>query len=54
MEFHRTELQAYCPYCKKTVSAYTRLRGDELKRALESDGDIEVMHTPGPGDTGGA
>ena len=43
-------VQAYCPYCEKTVSAYTLLGGDELRLALDSNGDIQVMHTPGPGD----
>jgi hypothetical protein len=39
------EFQAYCPYCEKTVTAYTLLDEVDLKRALDSDRDVETMHT---------
>jgi hypothetical protein len=39
-------LQAYCPYCEKKVTALTLLSGDKLKHALASDAVIEVMHLP--------
>jgi hypothetical protein len=38
--------QAYCPYCEKTVRAFTLLGGNELQLALENNGDIQVVHTP--------
>jgi hypothetical protein len=37
-------VNAYCPFCEKAVAAHTILEDDEVKRALERDGDIEVMH----------
>jgi hypothetical protein len=45
MTFH-----AYCPYCETKVGAVTLLGGDELKAALISDADIEVMHLSNNGD----
>ncbi len=36
---------AYCPQCKKTVSALALLTNDELRRALDNDAEIAVMHT---------
>jgi hypothetical protein len=41
--------QAYCPDCKKTVGALAILNTSELKRALETDSDVRVMH-PTPKD----
>lgn len=38
------EFLAYCPFCESKVTAYTILEGDELKRALEANATIEVMH----------
>ena len=40
-------INAYCPYCEKTVAAMTLLGRDELIDALASDGDVEVMHLAG-------
>jgi hypothetical protein len=42
--------QAYCPDCKKTVGALTILNATELKRALETDSDVRVMHPTPKGD----
>ena len=42
--------QAYCPDCKKTVGALTILKTSELKRALELDSDVRVMHPTPKGD----
>jgi hypothetical protein len=42
--------QAYCPDCKKTVGALTILKTSELKRALEADSDVRVMHPTPKGD----
>jgi hypothetical protein len=42
--------QAYCPDCKKTVGALTILKTSELKRALETDSDVRVMHPTPKGD----
>ena len=39
--------QAYCPYCDKIVRAFTLLGGNELQLALDSNGDIQVVHTSG-------
>jgi hypothetical protein len=39
------KFQAYCPYCESKVTAYTALAGNELRLALDSKGDIQVMHT---------
>ncbi len=36
---------AYCPQCKKTVSAVALLKNDELVRALDNDAEVAVMHT---------
>jgi hypothetical protein len=44
-------LQAYCSDCKKTVTVLPILSGNGLKRALEENSDVRVMHTvPGHGD----
>ena len=40
----------YCPYCESTVRAGTILVGKELKRALDSNGEIEVGHVTNAGD----
>jgi len=37
-------LNAYCPYCEKTVSVALDLTGNELKAALESGKEVRVMH----------
>jgi hypothetical protein len=42
--------EAYCPDCKKTVGALTILNTSELKRALETDSDVRVMHPTPKGD----
>jgi hypothetical protein len=42
--------EAYCPDCKKTVGALTILKTSELKRALETDSDVRVMHPTPKGD----
>jgi hypothetical protein len=42
--------QAYCPDCKKTVGALTILKTSEVKRALETDSDVRVMHPTPKGD----
>ena len=42
--------QAYCPDCKKTVDALTILNTSQLKRALETDSDVRVMHPTPKGD----
>jgi hypothetical protein len=46
-------LEAYCPDCKKTVGALTILKTSELKRALEMDSEVRVMHPTPKGDTCG-
>jgi len=43
-------LQAYCPYCEKKVTALTVLAGNALKLALDSIGDVRVIHTTNAGD----
>ena len=43
-------LQAYCPDCKKTVTAHTLLANSELKRALDTNADVELMHPTPNGD----
>jgi hypothetical protein len=42
--------QAYCPDCKKTVGALTMLNTSAIKRALETDSDVRVMHPTPKGD----
>ena len=42
--------QAYCPDCKTTVGALAILNTRELKRALETDSDVRVMHPTPKGD----
>ena len=37
-------VQAYCPECRKTVSAQTLLDGDQLKLALSRNQEINVIH----------
>ena len=44
MTFVGVPLHAYCPTCGKKVTASTILGGDDLKRALSSNLDVEVMH----------
>ena len=34
---------AHCPECGKRVTAETVLAGTKLDRALENDGDVEVV-----------
>ena len=43
-------LQAYCPDCKKTVGAIAMLKASEVKRALETDSEVRVMHPTPKGD----
>jgi hypothetical protein len=40
------KFQYYCPYCEKTVSTHTLLAGNDLKLALNSEAQIELIHTP--------
>jgi hypothetical protein len=40
----------YCPFCETKVTAYTFLGVDELKRALESNKEIQVGHLTDAGD----
>jgi hypothetical protein len=40
----------YCFKCLKEVSAMTTLDKDELWKALDSNAEIEVMHTAEDGD----
>ena len=42
--------QANCPDCKKTVTALPLLGGNDPRLALDSDEDVEVMHTTENGD----
>lgn len=42
--------QAYCPHCEKKVSTLTMLAGSELKAALDSSGEVKVMHVAKGGD----
>ena len=42
--------QAYCGKCKTTVTALPLLNDDDLKQALDSGGDVRVMHTASDGD----
>jgi hypothetical protein len=44
------KFQAYCPHCEQTVSTHTMLAGSELKFALDSKKDIQVIHTSDAGD----
>jgi hypothetical protein len=44
--------QAYCFKCQKKVTAMTLLDAEELWQALDSDADVEVMHTTEKGDHG--
>ena len=37
-------LQAYCPFCEKTVAAEPMLGGNDLRLALADNAEIEVMH----------
>jgi len=37
--------QAYCPECRKTVTAMPMLGGEQLRRALSSKQEVKVMHT---------
>jgi hypothetical protein len=39
---------ALCPHCGKKVTAHTMLNGDDLRDALGSGSDVEVMHTAPP------
>jgi hypothetical protein len=39
------KFRSYCPHCKHRVIAYTVLTGNELKLALASNLDIEIIHT---------
>lgn len=41
---------AYCPHCEKKVSTLTMLAGRELKAALDSNGEVKVMHVAAGGD----
>lgn len=41
-----SNFQAYCPYCEKTVTTISVLRGDNLKAALDADGEVKVACFP--------
>lgn len=41
---------AYCPHCEKKVSTLTLLAGSELKAAVDSNGEVKVMHVATGGD----
>jgi hypothetical protein len=43
-------LRAYCPGCKKMVTALPLLDNSELKPALHSNADVRVMHIAPAGD----
>jgi hypothetical protein len=43
-------LRAYCPGCKKTVTALPMLGNSELKPALDRNADVRVMHITPRGD----
>jgi hypothetical protein len=43
-------LRAYCPGCKKTVTALPMLDNSELKWAVNSNADVRVMHITPAGD----
>jgi hypothetical protein len=43
-------LRAYCPSCKKMVTALPMLDNSELKPALDKNADIKVMHIAPGGD----
>ena len=36
--------QVFCKICQSSVSADTMLTDDDLRRALDSDEDVRVMH----------
>jgi hypothetical protein len=42
--------QAYCPDCNKTVNASTILDLSGVKRALETNSNVRVMHPTPKGD----
>ncbi len=42
--------EAYCLHCNKTVSASTILDDSKVKRALETDSNVRVMHPTPKGD----
>jgi hypothetical protein len=44
------KFQAYCPYCQSKVTTNTALAGNELKVALDSNGDVQVGHLTNAGD----
>jgi hypothetical protein len=37
-------VRAYCPGCKKMVTALPMLDNSELKPALDKNADVKVMH----------
>ena len=37
----------YCPHCESRITANTILGGNDLKLALASGADVEVMHFTG-------
>jgi len=41
---------AYCPHCEKKVTASTVLAGSNLKAALDSNGEVGVVHLADGGD----
>jgi hypothetical protein len=43
-------MQAYCFKCEKTVSAHAIQSEKEFWSAIESDGDVEVIHVADDGD----
>ena len=44
------KFQAYCPDCNEIVIAWTILDDSNLKRALETDSNVRVMHPTPKGD----
>ena len=43
-------IRAYCPGCKKTVTALPMFNNRELKSALDRNADVRVMHIATEGD----
>jgi hypothetical protein len=43
-------IRAYCPGCKKMVTALPMLNNSELKPALDRNADVRVMHIAPAGD----
>lgn len=43
-------VQAYCFKCEKKVTVFSILAADQFWSAIETNGEIEVMHTADDGD----